>query len=70
MSLYAGIAFIKLCREAETARGQLAALPAPLAWEDMVALGQRHDLEFTVHELQSAIAVDWAMRRARYTRPG
>lgn len=67
MSLQDALRFIQKVEAEADLRDAMRALGDDLDVRKLVAMGSRSGLDFTVDELNSAFALDWAMRRAHFT---
>jgi len=67
MSLQNALLFIQRVAAEPELQHEVRAFGADLDLRDLVALGARLDLDFTIEELNDAFVRDWAMRRAHFT---
>jgi predicted ribosomally synthesized peptide with nif11-like leader len=67
MSVQSALLFIQRVTEDEPVREAVAGLGQDPELLDLVAIGRRLGLEFSVEDLREAFARDWAMRRAHFS---
>lgn len=70
MALQSALRFIQQTRRDDVLQKQLQSLAHQAALENIVCLGNRIGLSFTVEELRAAFKYDWAMRWLRQQKRG